>query len=115
MIKQDFVEYPEHRLNLFKLLSSLTTHCFHRTLRNSHPSNKSFMTDDLYMIALLKLSPSQYKAFMNSIVWSMKHTGRDVSETGLQRKSAVQSSLLLRTDLSSCSLYRAREYFCIHG
>ncbi|KAI0035982.1 putative CRM1-nuclear export factor, exportin [Vararia minispora EC-137] len=62
MINQDFSEYPEHRVGFFKLLRAINLNCFP---------------------ALLSLPPPQFKLFMDSIVWAIKHTMRDIAETGL--------------------------------
>ncbi|KAJ7738510.1 CRM1 C terminal-domain-containing protein [Mycena maculata] len=62
MINQDFAEYPEHRLGLFKLLRAMNLNCFP---------------------ALLTMSPPQFKLFMDSIVWAIKHTMRDIADIGL--------------------------------
>ncbi|THG98585.1 hypothetical protein EW026_g3626 [Hermanssonia centrifuga] len=62
MINQDFAEFPEHRVGFFKLLRSINLHCFP---------------------ALLTIPPSQFKLFMDSIIWAIKHTMRDIAETGL--------------------------------
>lgn len=86
MIKQDFVEYPEHRLNFFKLLRAIDMHCFSGKNLTVDPVSPVQSAYQLLTTALPKLSPSQFKAFMNSIVWAIKHPGRDVAETGLHRK-----------------------------
>ncbi|KAK7015002.1 CRM1 C terminal-domain-containing protein [Favolaschia claudopus] len=62
MINKDFVEYPEHRGGLYKLLRAMNLHCFP---------------------ALLTMTPAQFKLFMDSIVWSIKHTMRDIADIGL--------------------------------
>ncbi|KAI0060843.1 hypothetical protein BV25DRAFT_1917398 [Artomyces pyxidatus] len=62
MIKQDFVEFPEHRIAFFKLLQAIVEHSFS---------------------ALQKLSEMDFKQFMNSVGWAVKHTQRDVAEVGL--------------------------------
>ncbi|KAI0041543.1 hypothetical protein FA95DRAFT_1683146 [Auriscalpium vulgare] len=62
MINQDFAEFPEHRVGFFKLLRALNLNCF--------PS-------------LLGLPPAQFKLLMDSVVWAIKHTMRDIAETGL--------------------------------
>lgn len=33
--------------------------------------------------ALLDFPPAQFKLFMDSIVWAIKHTMRDIADTGL--------------------------------
>ena len=37
--------------------------------------------------ALLTIPPNQFKLFMDSIIWAIKHTMRDIAETGLNRTS----------------------------
>ena len=36
--------------------------------------------------ALLTIPPPQFKLFMDSIIWAIKHTMRDIAETGLNRE-----------------------------
>ncbi|KAF9009428.1 CRM1 C terminal-domain-containing protein [Cyathus striatus] len=62
MINQDFAEYPEHRVGFFKLLRAINLNCFP---------------------ALLGIPPPQFKLFMDSIIWAIKHTMRDIADTGL--------------------------------
>ncbi|KAI5115717.1 hypothetical protein M0805_009266, partial [Coniferiporia weirii] len=62
MINQDFSEFPEHRVGIFKLLRAINLSCFP---------------------ALLGLPPVQFKMLMDSIVWAFKHTMRDIADTGL--------------------------------
>jgi len=62
MISKNFEDYPEHRLNFFNLLRAINNHCF---------------------AAFYTLSPAQFRLIMDSIVWSFKHTQRDIAETGL--------------------------------
>lgn len=62
MISKDFSEFPEHRVAFFKLLRAINLSCFP---------------------ALLQLPAEQFKLVMDSIVWSFKHIGRDIQETGL--------------------------------
>jgi len=62
MINQDFAEYPEHRVGFFKLLRAINLNCFP---------------------ALLDFPPPQFKLFMDSIIWAIKHTMRDIADTGL--------------------------------
>ncbi|KAJ7285677.1 CRM1 C terminal-domain-containing protein [Mycena rebaudengoi] len=62
MINQDFAEFPEHRGGLFKLLRAMNLNCFP---------------------ALLTMSPPQFKLFMDSIIWAIKHTMRDIADLGL--------------------------------
>ena len=55
-------EFPEHRVGFFKLLRAINLNCFP---------------------ALLTIPPNQFKLFMDSIIWAIKHTMRDIAETGL--------------------------------
>ncbi|KAF7295071.1 Importin N-terminal domain-containing protein [Mycena indigotica] len=62
MINQDFAEYPEHRTGFYKLLKAINLSCFP---------------------ALLTMTPPQFKLFMDSINWAIKHTMRDIADIGL--------------------------------
>ena len=62
MINQDFSEFPEHRVGFFKLLRAINLNCFQ---------------------ALLSLPPEKFKLTMDSIIWAIKHTMRDIADTGL--------------------------------
>lgn len=63
MINRDFEEFPEHRKNFFILLQAVNQHCFP---------------------ALLQIQGPQFKLILDSIIWSFKHTMRDVAEIGLE-------------------------------
>lgn len=63
MINRDFEEFPEHRKNFFMLLQAVNQHCFS---------------------ALLQIQGPQFKLILDSIIWSFKHTMRDVAEIGLE-------------------------------
>ena len=82
MINQDFAEFPEHRVGFFKLLRAINLSCF------PGKRNISFViappANDL--LALLTIPPQQFKLFMDSIIWAIKHTMRDIAETGLNRE-----------------------------
>ncbi|KAL5635442.1 hypothetical protein ACGC1H_004287 [Rhizoctonia solani] len=62
MISKDFAEYPEHRSGFFKLLRAIDMYCFP---------------------ALLSLPAIQFKLLFDSIIWAIKHTMRDIADTGL--------------------------------
>lgn len=62
MINKDFSEYPEHRIEFFKLLRVITAHCFD---------------------ALIKLDSRQFKFVIDSCMWASKHDNRDVEYQGL--------------------------------
>lgn len=63
MINKDFEEYPEHRTNFYMLLQQVVTFCFP---------------------ALLNTLPHQFKLVLDSIIWALKHTMRNVADTGLE-------------------------------
>ena len=62
MINKDFSEYPEHRVEFFKLLKAINYHCFP---------------------ALLRLDGRQFKFVIDSCLWASKHDNREVEGTGL--------------------------------
>jgi exportin-1 len=37
----------------------------------------------IIFVALLALPPAQFKLLMDSIIWAIKHTMRDIADTGL--------------------------------
>ncbi|KAK6197892.1 chromosome region maintenance protein 1 [Scheffersomyces amazonensis] len=62
MIKNDFIEYPEHRVEFYKLLKEINA--------------KSFQ-------ALLQLSGDAFQSLINAAIWAFKHNNRDVEDNGL--------------------------------
>lgn len=62
MIKNDFVEYPEHRIEFYKLLKEI--------------NSKSFQ-------ALLQLSGDAFQSLINAALWAFKHNNREVEDNGL--------------------------------
>lgn len=62
MITRNFEDFPDHRLKFFSLLRAIANNCFD---------------------TLLRLDESQLKLVMDSIVWAIRHTERNVAETGL--------------------------------
>ena len=83
MINQDFAEFPEHRVGFFKLLRTINLHCFPGTL--FYCVAMPFIILMYTLSALLTIPPNQFKLFMDSIIWAIKHTMRDIAETGLNR------------------------------
>lgn len=79
MINQDFSEYPEHRVGFFKLLRAINMNCFPGDYYYLclHESETDVDT------ALLTIPPAQFKLFMDSIIWAIKHTMRDIADMGL--------------------------------
>lgn len=62
MITKNFEDHPEHRVNFFSLLQSITKHCFP---------------------VLYTMSQEQLTLIIDSVVWAFRHTMRNVAETGL--------------------------------
>ncbi|KEQ91946.1 hypothetical protein AUEXF2481DRAFT_69388 [Aureobasidium subglaciale EXF-2481] len=62
MINKDFSEYPEHRVEFFKLLREINLRCFP---------------------ALLQLDQRQFKFVIDSCMWASKHDNRLVEGEGL--------------------------------
>lgn len=62
MITQNMEDYPEHRLQFFGLLRAITNHC---------PGT------------LFSMSPAQLKLVIDSVIWAIRHTERNIADTGL--------------------------------
>uniref|UniRef100_A0A7S3KVF6 Importin N-terminal domain-containing protein n=1 Tax=Amphora coffeiformis TaxID=265554 RepID=A0A7S3KVF6_9STRA len=62
MITKNFEDYPEHRIRFFEFLRAVNLHCF---------------------VALFSIPPEHQKLVVHSVVWAMKHTERNISDTGL--------------------------------
>ncbi|CAL9728072.1 exportin-1 [Monosporozyma unispora] len=62
MITKDFTEYPEHRVEFYKLLKVI--------------NEKSFRS-------FLELPSAAFKLFIDSICWAFKHNNRDIEVNGL--------------------------------
>lgn len=63
MINKDFTEYPEHRVEFYKLLKEINSRA---------------------PVALLQFPPPAFKLFMDAICWAFKHNNREVEVNGLQ-------------------------------
>ena len=81
MINQDFSEFPEHRVGFFKLLRAINLNCFPGGFLYPVTGCPSLML--IIRPALLTIPPPQFKLFMDSLIWAIKHTMRDIAETGL--------------------------------
>ena len=62
MITKNFEDYPEHRIRFFEFLKAINQHCFP---------------------ALFNIPTEHQKLVVDSVVWAMKHTERNISDTGL--------------------------------
>jgi len=63
MITANFEDFPEHRINFFNFLRAVNAHCFP---------------------ALFNIPPEHQKLVIDSVLWAMKHTERNISDTGLE-------------------------------
>ena len=62
MINKDFTEYPEHRVEFYKLLREIDLKGFN---------------------ALLQFPPESFQSFIDAILWAFKHNNREVENSGL--------------------------------
>ncbi|GJJ12198.1 hypothetical protein Clacol_006439 [Clathrus columnatus] len=76
MIDKDFIEFPECRSGFYKLLRAINLYCFD---------------------ALLSMEPGQLKLYVDSTIWGIKHTLRDISDLALTSK-ILQDTLWVITD-----------------
>jgi exportin-1 len=60
MITKNFEDFPEHRIRFFEFLKAINTHCFP---------------------ALFNIPAEHQKLVVHSVVWAMKHTERNISDT----------------------------------
>jgi exportin-1 len=84
MINKDFSEYPEHRVEFFKLLRTINLRCFP---------------------ALLRLDARQFKFIVDSCMWASKHDNREVEGAGLSM------CLELMTNMSETSPETCNGFF----
>lgn len=88
MINKDFSEYPEHRVEFFKLLKAINFFCFP---------------------ALLKLDGRQFKFVIDSCMWASKHDNREVENTGLNMCIELLNNMA-ETDPHTSSVF-FRQFF----
>lgn len=60
MITVNFEDFPEHRIRFFEFIRAVDSHCFQ---------------------ALFNIPPGHQKLVVDSVVWAIKHTERNVSDT----------------------------------
>jgi hypothetical protein len=60
MITKNFEDFPEHRIRFFEFLKAVNQHCF---------------------TALFNIPPEHQKLVVHAVVWAMKHTERNISDT----------------------------------
>lgn len=62
MITTNFEDFPEHRIRFFEFLKAINAHTFS---------------------ALFSIPPEYQKLVVDSVVWAIKHTERNIADTGL--------------------------------
>lgn len=92
MIKNNFEDFPDARINFFLLLRSI----------NQHNFSSLFALDENPAKA-----EAEFRIVINAIVWAFKHTERNVAETGLQ----ILLEMLRNVDGSPFVNYFYRIYF----
>lgn len=92
MINNDFTEYPEHRVEFYRLLRAI--------------NEKSFG-------ALLELPPAAFKLFVDSICWAFKHNDRDVEVNGLQIALDLLKNIEQLNNTPFASAFYANFYFIL--
>lgn len=60
MITKNFEDFPEHRIRFFEFLKVVNQHCF---------------------VALFSIPPEHQRLVVHAVVWAMKHTERNISDT----------------------------------
>ncbi|CAF9913062.1 Karyopherin transporter [Imshaugia aleurites] len=92
MINKDFSEYPQHRVEFFKLLKAINLFCFP---------------------ALLKLDGRQFKFVIDSCMWASKHDNREVETTGLSMCIELMDNMAEHTDPQTSSMFFQQFYITI--
>lgn len=94
MIKNNFEDYPDARINFFVLLRVI----------NKFNFSALFALDGNPVAA-----EAEFRIIINAIVWALKHTERNVAETGLQ----ILLEMLRNVDSSPFGNYFYKMYFKI--
>ncbi len=92
MINKDFSEYPQHRVEFFKLLKAINLFCFP---------------------ALLKLDGRQFKFVIDSCMWASKHDNREVENTGLSMCIELMDNMADNTDEQTSGMFFQQFYITI--
>eukprot|EP00871_Galdieria_phlegrea_P002791 jgi/Galph1/3512/GphlegSOOS_G2142.1 len=92
IFKSLFSDFPDARYSLFRLLGSINQHAF----------ASLFQLDEDPGIA-----ESEFRLVINAVIWALKHTERNIAETGLE----TLLELLKNVNFSSYNGYFYRMYF----
>ncbi|KAF2204705.1 hypothetical protein GQ43DRAFT_128534 [Delitschia confertaspora ATCC 74209] len=91
MINKDFSEYPEHRVEFFRLLRAINLRCFP---------------------ALLRLDARSFKFVIDSCMWASKHDNREVESAGLNMCFELVANMS-DTDPDTCNTFFQNFYTAI--
>ena len=92
MITKNFEDFPEHRIRFFEFLRAINKHCFP---------------------ALFNIPPEHQKLVVHSVVWAMKHTERNISDTV---RILCNGQLLIKFYLTVCAFFFLRVLiFCTNS
>lgn len=91
MITKDFTEYPDHRVEFYKMLRAVNQRCFP---------------------ALLKLDQHHFKLIVDSCMWAWKHDNRAVEGEGLNMCIELVSNMA-DTDQQTCDAFFRNFYMPI--
>lgn len=92
MIKNNFQDFPDARINFFLLLRAINSHNFASLFALDENPGKA---------------EAEFRIIINAIVWAFKHTERNVAETGLQ----TLLEMLRSVDFSPFVNYFYKIYF----
>lgn len=92
MIKNDFIEYPEHRVEFYKLLKEINSHSFQ---------------------GLLELSGDAFQSLINAALWAFKHNNREVEENGLSLTCELLDNVEKLGDTPFTKAFYSNFYFQI--
>lgn len=79
MISSNTSDYPEHRIAFFKFLREANQHCFY---------------------GLFSISAEHQKLVIDSIIWAVQHTDRNISETCLEILLALLQNVASNPDIA---------------
>lgn len=69
------------------MLRAINMSCFPgKSYHSITISYRNTSANNSFPIALLELPAPQFKLLMDSIIWAIKHTMRDIAEIGLNRE-----------------------------
>src|SRR5262245_41927305 len=86
MINKDFSEYPEHRVEFFKLLRAINLNCFP---------------------ALWRLNQDQWKLVIDACLWASKHDNREVEAQGLNMCIEIFNNVAETDPVMSTQFFQA--------